>query len=103
MTTEQAPALQKAWGEYLRLNVEGNRLTAEGEEMDRQRRPKAEGGKLQLEGLKLFIKAEAYWEKAVEAVYGNMAYKLVWNAQWKCYECLLANGDVYRSPREESV
>ena len=97
MTTKQT--LQKAWGEYLRLQTESYRRDAESYRIIvESRKLLAEGEKLSREGLESFCKAEAFWEKAVKAVYGDMTYGMVWNTKWQSYECRLANGEVYRSP-----
>ena len=76
--------LEEAWEEYKRL--------------------KAEGAKLHAEGRECWAQADRLWDKAVRDAYRYMPYE--WrkrNTEGTIYECLLANGDVYRSPREESV
>ena len=74
MTTEQV--LQKAWEEYKKLYAESYRLYAE---------------------------ANRLWREAVKGVHGDMVYK--WknlDGKRQSLECRLANGEIYRTTKEES-
>lgn len=82
--------LFKRWEERLKLQIEGNKLYAEGNKLH------VEGNKLCSKGFELHVESDRLWAKAILETYGNIILKWKnWNKKYQSCECHLENDEVY--------